>query len=99
MLQTASGIGTRSWTRSWAPKALLILLLVRDAEKNYKILMEENPDLVQAARRGNSVVDPETGLIKTERRSSVEGEKDGMRKGSLVAGGGDQRRPSLTAQH
>ncbi|KAK3046129.1 hypothetical protein LTR09_012355 [Extremus antarcticus] len=70
-----------------------------DAEKNYKILMEENPDLVQAARRGNSVVDPETGLIKTERRSSADGEKDGMRGPSLVTGGGEQRRPSLVAQH
>ena len=33
-----------------------------DAEKNYKILIEENPEIVQAARRGNSIVDPETGL-------------------------------------
>ncbi len=78
---------------------LLIFPFSRDAEKNYKILMEENPDLVQAARRGNSVVDPETGLIKTERRSSADGEKDGMRGPSLVTGGGEQRRPSLVAQH
>ena len=47
-----------------------------DAEKNYKILVEENPALVQAARRNSSVVDPETGLAKPE--------KDGLRKASLV---------------
>lgn len=80
-------------------ETILTLLFCRDAEKNYKILMEENPDLVQAARRGNSVVDPETGLIKTGRRSSVDGEKEGVRKASLVTGGGDQRRPSLVSQH
>lgn len=62
-----------------------------EAEKNYKILVEENPDLVQAARRGSSVVDPETGLPKPDRMD----EKDGVRKGSLVAGEG--RRPSLVS--
>lgn len=41
-----------------------------EAEKNFKILKEQNPELVQAARRGDSVVDPETGL--------------GKRQGSLV---------------
>ena len=64
-----------------------------DAEKNYRILMEENPDLVQAARRGSTAVDPETGMPKAD------GEKDGYRKASLVAGGGggekDGRRSSL----
>ena len=40
-----------------------------DAEKNYKILKEENPELVQAAERGHSVVDPETGL--PTRKSSM----------------------------
>lgn len=63
-----------------------------EAEKNYKILVEENPELVQAARRGSSVVDPETGLPKPERMG---GEKDGARKASLVAG--DGRRPSLVS--
>ncbi|KAG8530204.1 uncharacterized protein KY384_004704 [Bacidia gigantensis] len=38
-----------------------------EAEKNYKILKEQNPELVQAARRNTSVIDPETG----ERRSSI----------------------------
>ncbi|MCJ1388665.1 hypothetical protein MMC18_001514 [Xylographa bjoerkii] len=33
-----------------------------EAEKNYKLLVEQNPELVQAARRGHSVVDPETGM-------------------------------------
>lgn len=33
-----------------------------EAERNFAILKEQNPDLVQAARRGESVVDPETGL-------------------------------------
>lgn len=32
-----------------------------DAEKTYARLKEENPGLVQAAQRGNSVIDPETG--------------------------------------
>ena len=45
-----------------------------DAEKNYRKLVEENPHLVQAAKRGQSVVDPETGLPKNvdhfERRRS-----------------------------
>ena len=38
-----------------------------EAEKNFKLLKEQNPQLVQAAQRGKSVVDPETGL----RRGSV----------------------------
>lgn len=33
-----------------------------EAERNFAILKEQNPDLVQAAHRGQSVVDPETGL-------------------------------------
>ena len=57
--------------------------------------MEENPDLVKAARRGSSVVDPETGLPKPERSvRAINGEeKDGERKASLVPG--ERRRPSL----
>lgn len=65
-----------------------------EAEKNYRILVEENPDLVQAARRGSSVVDPETGLPKADRTGSYD-EKDGVRNASLVQGEG--RRPSLVA--
>ena len=33
-----------------------------DAEKTYARLREENPELVQATQRGNSIIDPETGL-------------------------------------
>ena len=39
-----------------------------DAERNFAILKEQNPELVQAAQRGMSVVDPETGVT---RRSST----------------------------
>ena len=58
-----------------------------EAEKNFKILVEENPDLVQAARRGSAAIDPETGLPKVDRNGSIgSGEKDGApRKMSLVA--------------
>ena len=38
-----------------------------EAERNFKILKEQNPELVQAAQRGNSVIDPETG----ERKASI----------------------------
>ncbi|KAL8800912.1 MAG: hypothetical protein Q9182_004836 [Xanthomendoza sp. 2 TL-2023] len=43
-----------------------------DAEKNYKILVEQNPELVQAAGRGQSVVDPETGIRKPSRNMSLD---------------------------
>ena len=33
-----------------------------EAERNFKILKEQNPELVQAAQRGQSFIDPETGL-------------------------------------
>lgn len=42
-----------------------------EAEKNFAILKEQNPELVQAAQRGQSVVDPETGLSKSDRQGSV----------------------------
>lgn len=32
-----------------------------EAEKSYKLLTEQNPELVQAAQRGHSVIDPESG--------------------------------------
>lgn len=56
---------------------------VWDAERNFAILKEENPGLVQAARRGSSVVDAKTrspydGVLAS-------GEKDGSeRRSSLV---------------
>ena len=36
-----------------------------EAERNFAILKEQNPELVQAAQRGNSVIDPETGAKRT----------------------------------
>ena len=51
-----------------------------EAEKNYAILKEENPELVQAAKRGNSVLDPETGLASSRRHSRAGGQP------SLVVG-------------
>ncbi|KAF2208923.1 hypothetical protein CERZMDRAFT_48238 [Cercospora zeae-maydis SCOH1-5] len=53
---------------------------VWDAEANFKRLKEENPDLVTAASRGNSVVDPEAGLRRiTETHESLSEEpKKGM---------------------
>lgn len=33
-----------------------------DAERNFALLKEQNPELVQAAQQGHSVIDPETGL-------------------------------------
>ena len=35
-----------------------------EAEKNYALLKEQNPELVQAAQRGHSVVDPE-GAVRS----------------------------------
>lgn len=52
-----------------------------DAEKNFAILKEENPELVQAARRGSSVVG-DAG----RRSSGFSAEKGESRKASLVAG-------------
>lgn len=40
-----------------------------EAEKNFKLLKEQNPELVQAAQRGHSVIDPETGLPTNHRKS------------------------------
>jgi len=42
-----------------------------EAEKNFAILKEENPELVQAATMGDSVVDPETGFPSSRRTSSA----------------------------
>ena len=39
-----------------------------DAERNFATLKEQNPELVQAAQRGSSVVDAETGLQKESAR-------------------------------
>lgn len=42
---------------------------VWDAERNFKKLSEENPQLVQAARRRQSIVEPETGLLRSRKQS------------------------------
>ena len=39
---------------------------VWDAEKHFAKLLEENPNRVLAASRGNSVVDPEAGVKKAD---------------------------------
>lgn len=39
---------------------------VWDAEKHFANLLEENPNRVLAASRGNSVVDPEAGMKKAD---------------------------------
>ena len=39
-----------------------------DAEATFATLKEQNPELVQAARRGTSVVDAETGMRKGSTR-------------------------------
>lgn len=50
---------------------------VWDAEENFARLKAENPDLVAAASRGNSVVDPETAVrtLPRESKSSTSGEE------------------------
>ncbi|KAG7002003.1 hypothetical protein G7Y79_00030g065360 [Physcia stellaris] len=36
-----------------------------EAEKSYKLLSEQNPELVQAAQRGHNILDPESGTKRT----------------------------------
>ena len=50
-----------------------------DAERNFARLQAENPELVQAATRGNSVIDPETGMkrnFSSRHASLVPGARD-----------------------
>ena len=42
-----------------------------EAEKNFRILKEQNPELVQVAQRGRSIVDPETGMPRQRQASLV----------------------------
>ena len=60
-----------------------------EAEKHFAILKEENPDLVQAAQKGEQTLDPETGKMTTRRGSTAS-----RRRGSL----GPARNYSLSAQ-
>jgi hypothetical protein len=59
-----------------------------EAEKNYKILKEENPDLVQAAQRGRSVVDPETGMVRRPSTGGARKVSLSVRRGSQVGENG-----------
>ncbi|RMY75316.1 hypothetical protein D0862_13949, partial [Hortaea werneckii] len=54
-----------------------------DAEKHFAKLKEQNPDLVQAARRGSSVGEAQVGVMR--RFSLEENEKEGARRVSLAA--------------
>ena len=55
-----------------------------EAEKNYARLVEENPQLVQAAKRSQSVVDPETGNVKSAGKGAGS-EGYARRRSSLAA--------------
>lgn len=56
---------------------------VWEAEKNFAILKEENPELVQAAARGKSVSGADLEAVASSGRKSS------------LAAGGERRRPSL----
>jgi hypothetical protein len=60
---------------------------VWDAERNYRVLVEENPDLVRAAKRGSMAA----GDLEDQLRNAGSGE----RKFSLATG--DERRRSSAA--
>lgn len=61
---------------------------VWDAERNFKRLCEENPHLVQAAQRGQAVVDAETGLSKNRKASYADvygpGQTESIEKGAAT---------------
>ncbi|KAL8835118.1 MAG: hypothetical protein Q9205_007607 [Flavoplaca limonia] len=63
-----------------------------DAEKNYKLLVQQNPELVQAAGRGVSVVDPETGIRKQSRNLSLD-------VGAMKTGGSDSEDEKTGTSH
>jgi hypothetical protein len=50
-----------------------------EAERNFAILKEQNPDLVRAARQGSLVLDPETGMPTGDEKGAE------RRRSSLVA--------------
>ncbi|KAL8862201.1 MAG: hypothetical protein Q9198_010497 [Flavoplaca austrocitrina] len=63
-----------------------------DAEKNYKLLVQQNPELVQAAGRGVSVVDPETGIRKQSRNLSLD-------VGTMKTGGSESEDEKTGTSH
>ncbi|RMX81456.1 hypothetical protein D0869_06788 [Hortaea werneckii] len=54
-----------------------------DAEKHFAKLKEQNPDVVQAARRGSSVGEAQVGVVR--RLSLGENKKEGAKRVSLAA--------------
>ena len=48
---------------------------VWDAEKHFAKLLEENPNRILAASRGNSVVDPEAGVKKADHADTASEER------------------------
>lgn len=54
-------------------KRCLTDIVNREAEKNFARLKAENPDIVAAARRGSSVVDPEAGIKPVETYKTDQG--------------------------
>ena len=64
-----------------------------EAEKNFEILKEQNPQLVQAARRGQSVVDPETGAKSVPRGLSL----DVTAMNPKVQEGGSEEKESISS--
>ncbi len=63
---------------------------VWDAERNFKKLCEENPHLVQAAQRGQSMVDPEIGVSRSRKASYgnvyAPAQTESIEKGSATNG-------------
>lgn len=53
---------------------------VWDAEKHFAKLKEENPNLILAASRGNSVVDPEHGSKKFQQDDAPSEEQQEVAK-------------------
>ena len=69
---------------------------VWDAERNFALLKDQNPDLVQAANRGHSVIDPETGIFLNElhRRS---GHRPSLEAHSFDEDKFDEKTPVVTS--
>jgi hypothetical protein len=61
-----------------------------EAEKNFALLKEENPELIQAAKRGQRVVDPETRLSTSRRPSTAAGHHGSLTVRNLSNAGQQQ---------
>lgn len=62
-----------------------------EAEKTYAQLKAENPELVQAARRGSSVVDPEMGTRRGSAKLSLTPGGGGLEKANDAYEGRDEK--------